>query len=82
MNKYLKELSQELLTIKTEKEMTEFLKAILTEQEKEVVPKRLQIVKMLKKGVSQREIADRLGVGIATVTRGAKELKLNNFKNV
>jgi len=25
---------------------------------------------MLKKGVSQRRIADKLGVGIATVTRG------------
>ncbi|MBU0727309.1 trp operon repressor [Patescibacteria group bacterium] len=37
---------------------------------------------MLKKGVSQRRIADKLGVGIATVTRGAKEIKKKNFKGV
>jgi len=30
---------------------------------------------LLKAGVSQREIARRLGVGIATVTRGSREIK-------
>jgi len=58
------------------------LRAILTPQELEAIPKRLEIVKMLKQGVSQREIADKLGLGIATVTRGSRELKKGNFKDV
>ena len=37
---------------------------------------------MLKTGVAQREISQKLGVGIATVTRGAKELKNKHFKNI
>lgn len=35
------------------------------------VTKRLQIFEMLEQGVPQRQIAEKLGVGIATVTRGA-----------
>jgi Trp operon repressor len=39
---------------------------------------------MLEAGESQREIASKLGVGIATVTRGAKELgdKKGGFRKV
>ena len=36
---------------------------------------RLQIFNLLEEGVPQRQIADRLGVGIATVTRGSNALK-------
>lgn len=82
MDKYLKKFGQKLLEIKTEKEMESFLGAIFTPKEIEEIPKRLEIVKMLKKGTSQRLIANKLGVGIATVTRGSRELKLNHFKNV
>ncbi len=71
-----------MLEIKTEKEMSEFLQSILTPQELETIPKRLEIVSLLKKGLPQRKIADKLGLGIATVTRGAREIKLNHFKNV
>lgn len=69
-------------SLKSEKELEDLLKAILTPQELEVIPKRLEIVKMLKAGVPQRKIADKLGVGIATVTRGSKELHKKNFKTV
>lgn len=82
MDIYLKKLASKMLEIKTEKEMSEFLKSILTPNELEVIPKRLEIVKLLKKGFPQRKIADKLGLGIATVTRGSRELKLNHFKNV
>jgi Trp operon repressor len=37
---------------------------------------------MLKKGISQHEIAGDLQVGVATVTRGSKELQEGRFKNV
>lgn len=81
-NKRLDQLVERLLEIKAPREMKEFLKAILTPEEFETIPLRLEIVRMLKNGVPQREIVRKLGVGIATVTRGSKELKLNHFKNV
>lgn len=57
--------------------MCDFLQAILTTQELEIIPKRLQIVKFMEKNVPQRTIAKKLGVGIATITRGSKELQIN-----
>jgi TrpR family transcriptional regulator, trp operon repressor len=82
MNKYFKNLAKYLAKQKKPQDMEKFLRAILTPQELEAIPKRLEIVKMLKQGVSQREIADKLGLGIATVTRGSRELKKGNFKDV
>jgi TrpR family trp operon transcriptional repressor len=81
-NKYLTEFIDTLLQIENKKEMKEFLDGILTPQEMDDIPVRLQIVKMLKQGFPQRKIAAELGVGIATVTRGSNELKKGRFKNV
>ncbi len=71
-----------LISTKSTKEMENFLLGILTPQELDELPMRLEIVKMLKKGVPQKEISRTLGVGIATVTRGSRELKKGNFKYV
>lgn len=71
-----------LISTKSTKEMENFLLGILTPQELDELPMRLEIVKMLKKGVPQKEISRILGVGIATVTRGSRELKKGNFKYV
>ena len=79
--KYLREFIAALMERKGGAEIEDFLKGILTIQELEEIPKRLQIVKMLKKGVPQREIAAMLGVGISTVTRGSMEIKKGRFKN-
>ena len=73
--KQFKLLVQAVLKLKTEKEVFDFLSEILTPQELKQLPTRLEIIKMLEKGIPQREIAKKLGVGIATVTRGAKELQ-------
>lgn len=81
-NKEFKELVQEFLKIQSEKEMTDFLEGIFTPKELLEIPNRLAIVKMLKKGISQHEIAEKLHVGIATVTRGAKEIQKGRFYNV
>ncbi len=69
-NKSLKELIDQLLKIKTQEEMEDFLLGILTPKEREELPMRLKIVKMLRSGIPQHEIAENLGVGVATVTRG------------
>jgi TrpR family trp operon transcriptional repressor len=81
-NKSLKELIEQLIKIKSEKEMEDFLLGILTPKELEEMPRRLKIVKMLKGGIPQHEIAESLGVGVATVTRGSRELQKGRFKVV
>ena len=81
-NKNISDLAQALSQVKSEAEMLDFLKGLLTLGELEEIARRLQIVKLLKEGVSQREIAERLKVGIATVTRGSKEIKQGRFKNI
>lgn len=78
----MKELIDLLLAIKTKEDMRDFLLGILTPKELEEIPTRLSIVKMLKKGISQHEIAQKLGIGVATVTRGSKEIQKGRFKVV
>jgi TrpR family transcriptional regulator, trp operon repressor len=80
--KYLREFIAALMERKGKTEIEDFLEGILTMQELDEIPKRLQIVKMLKKGIHQREIAASLGVGIATVTRGSIEIKKGRFKKI
>jgi len=78
----MKELIDLLLAIKTKEDMKDFLLGILTPKELEEISMRLKIVKMLKKGISQHEIAEKLGIGVATVTRGSKEIQKGRFKAV
>ena len=70
-----------LLEIRTKPGMKDFLLGILTTKEIEEIPKRLSIVNLLKKGISQHEVAKKLGVGVATVTRASKELQKGRFKH-
>jgi TrpR family trp operon transcriptional repressor len=55
-----------------------FLTDLLTPAEYTEIKKRWEIIKMLDAGVNQHEIAKKLGVGIATVTRGSRELHDTN----
>jgi len=73
--KYISHLVNHLLSRKSEEAMEDVLRDLLTESELVEVAKRLQIIEMLERGVPQRKIADLLGVGIATVTRGSKMLQ-------
>lgn len=75
-------LIEQLMAIETKAEMEDFLRGILTPKEIEEIPMRLQIVKMLKAGVPQHQIAEELGIGVATVTRGSKEIQKGRFKVV
>ncbi len=81
-NTQLNELIDLLLSIKNREGMENFLLGIFTPKELQEIPTRLQIVKRLKKGISQHQIAEELKVGIATVTRGSKEIQMGRFKLV
>lgn len=56
-------------------ELERRLSDLLTPSEFSEISKRLQIFKLLDAGVPQRQIAEQLGVGIATVTRGSRARK-------
>ncbi len=58
--------------------LQEFLLDILTPAEYKEMMIRWQIVKRLDKGEPQRTIAKELKIGIATVTRGSRELADKN----
>ena len=68
-------LIESLLHIPSKQEMEALLRGLLTQKELEELPKRLEIFKQLKKGIPQHEIADKMGIGVATVTRGSLELQ-------
>ena len=72
---YDHELSKHLLTAKTTEQMDGILHEILTPSEFTEISKRLHIFRLLQTGMPQRQIADTLGDGIATVTRGSRALQ-------
>jgi len=82
MKNNIKQLANSFLKNKSSEEMGDFLKGILTPKEMVELSTRLEIVRMLKQGTPQHIIAEELGVGVATVTRGSKELQQGRFKNV
>jgi TrpR family trp operon transcriptional repressor len=66
----------------SEKELKEFLIGILTDHELDQIVTRSEIIKLLKQNVPQHKIANKLGVGVATVSRGSKMLSEGKFKNI
>jgi len=48
---------------------------LLTPHEREALAERWEIVKALAAGHTQRDVRDRLGCSITTVSRGSKQLK-------
>ncbi|MBI2463375.1 trp operon repressor [Candidatus Peregrinibacteria bacterium] len=83
-NHFVHELVETILSLKKKDIALAFLQNILTPSELDEIATRLQIVRLLKKGVPQREVAKKLGVSIGTVSRGARELKYGapGFKQV
>ncbi len=76
------ELLRLLCDTDDEKQMAKLLNGLFTTHELDEVVTRLQIVRLLLEKVPQREIASRLGVGIATVTRGSRALQGGKFKGI
>ncbi len=72
--RHFDEFVEFLLQARDASELAALLHALLTPAELRELPNRLKITQLLKEGVPQRDIAKRLGVGIATVTRGSKAM--------
>ena len=75
-------LVEELLKANTKEKMDNLLSGLLTPKEIEEFAERIRIVQLLKKGIGQHTIAAKLHIGVATVTRGSKELQKGNFITV
>jgi TrpR family trp operon transcriptional repressor len=72
-------LVDELGKADSKEKMKNLLRGLLTPKELEELAERVRIVQFLKKGVAQHSIAEKLHVGVATVSRGAREIKMGNF---
>ena len=73
--KYREDLVHNLTQIQNEKNMRKFLEALLTLDESDELSRRFQILKRLVKGQTHRKISADLNASIATVSRGAGEIK-------
>jgi len=56
-------------------DIKELFSALLTDKEQLEIANRIRIFDALDRGITQREISEKLGVGIATVSRGAKAIQ-------
>ncbi len=74
----LDELSLALSHCKDPVLIRSFLESLLTPSETADVAARWALVKELKQGTVQREIAKKLGISLCKITRGSRELKKEN----
>ena len=73
---YKKELIEVIFKIAKDKSLlADFIKDVLTPREFENISVRWQIVKRLAKGEHHTAIAEDLHLGVATVTRGSREMR-------
>jgi TrpR family trp operon transcriptional repressor len=80
----LDQIAGVLARIEDRKLIREFLVCILTKYEIKEIAGRWELVKLLYDGISQRKIAEQLGMSLCKITRGSKELKKRGsaFKTV
>lgn len=79
MERAVSVIANALNSTKTNKEREALIEGLFSPNEIAEFAKRLAIVQLLKQGKPQHVIAKELGVGVATVGRGAKELKRGRF---
>lgn len=70
-NEKEKFLTKAFLKLKTEQEVANFLRDLLTIKEIEEFANRLEMARLLKQGMSYKRIAEKLKVSTTTVTRVA-----------
>jgi TrpR family trp operon transcriptional repressor len=71
----LDELSRALAGTSDPRLIADFLRCLLTPAETADIAARWALLKDLKAGRSQREIAKNLGLSLCKITRGSRELK-------
>jgi TrpR family transcriptional regulator, trp operon repressor len=71
----LQEIVRRLAKINDPGLLERFFREILTPKEVRDLSSRWELVKLLEKGVSQREIARRLHLSLCKITRGSRQLK-------
>jgi len=79
---YYDKMIMEFLVMKPRVVLESFLNVVLTPKEREEISLRVQIIDRLLKGEPQQKIVKDLKVGVATVERGAREIKQNYFGRV
>ncbi len=80
----LAEITEILARIRDAELLEDFLRCLLTKNEIREIGGRWELVKLLDQGMSQRKIAQKLGMSLCKITRGSKELKKEHsaFKRV
>ena len=83
-SKAMHEIPAVLCGIRNVALMRGFLESILTPRELEEICGRWELVKLLDRGISQRQISKKLGMSLCKITRGSRELKKRDsaFKKV
>lgn len=72
---HVKQLWALFASIENEQEAKTLMTDILTPQEIDSIAERWQIIQELEKGHPQRDIAKKLNISIAKITRGSRMLK-------
>lgn len=75
MDNSLREICNSVNQLPDVEQIEAFFKEILSEKELEDIQLRWELMKKLKEGESQRNIAKELHVSLCKITRGAKILK-------
>ncbi len=75
---YLEELSLALAKSGDSDLIREFLQSLLTPNEVQEVSTRWALVRLIDQGMSQRNIAKKLGLSLCKITRGSKEIQKEN----
>ena len=69
------EMASLLTTIQTKEEFALLLDGLLTPAEVESIHLRWQLLKLLKSGITQRDIQSQLGICLGKISRGSRMLK-------
>ena len=73
--RFPRDLLSVLASLDDPKDLNKLLWDLLTDSEIESIRERWTIVKLLADGESQRRVRDRVGVSVATVSRGSRQLQ-------
>lgn len=76
------DLVKHIHSLKSLDELSEFLHGLTTDKERYELARRIDIADRLLRGEPQHKIASDLGVGVATVTRGSKEVAIGRFDSL